>query len=399
VPTADAVRPADLFFSCPPALFYLSSVICRLSFFRMTPPHRCWAEIDLGGLAANLATLKQRVSSEVRFAAVIKADAYGHGLQPVALALRDHVDLFAVANAAEAQEIRRSGVQTPVMILGPAIPEELPIIVRERFIPTLSTAEEGRRFSELVTGSPLEVHFVFDTGMGRIGLWRGEAAEEFRHLTQLPQLKVTALSSHLPVADEDRAYTSDQLDRFAREAEQLSGQIAGTILNSAGVLRFGHTARTGDVVRTGLAIYGVCPLPEFQSLFRPILSLKTRIALVRTLPAGRSVSYGRTFTTNRETKVATIAAGYGDGYPRHLSNTGAEVLIQGHRCPILGRVTMDQTMIDVSELPDPKAGEEVILIGRQGNEEILASELAQKSATIAWEIFTGITKRVVRMYR
>jgi alanine racemase len=365
----------------------------------MNHPHRCWAEIDLGGLAANLAPLRQRVAPGVRLAAVIKADAYGHGLQAVAVALRDHVDLLAVANAAEAQEIRRAGVQTPVMILGPAIPEELPVIVRERFIPTLSTAEEGRRFAELVTGSPLEVHFVFDTGMGRIGLWHGEAVAEFRQVTQLPQLRVTALSSHLPVADDDRAYTTDQLDRFAREAEQLSNQIPATILNSAGVLLFGDTARAGDVVRTGLTIYGVCPLPEFQSLFRPILSLKTRIALVRMLPAGRSVSYGRTFTTSRETKVATIAAGYGDGYPRHLSNAGAEVLIQGHRCPILGRVTMDQTMVDVSALPDPKLGEEVVLIGRQGDEEILASELAQKSGTIAWEIFTGITKRAARVYR
>jgi alanine racemase len=365
----------------------------------MNPPHRCWAEIDLGGLAANLAPLKQRVSSDVRLAAVIKADAYGHGLQPVAVALRDQVDLMAVANVEEAQEIRRAGVQAPVMILGPAIPEELPIIVQERFIPTLSTAEEGRRLANLVIGPPLEVQFVFDTGMGRIGLWHQEAAAEFRELTQLPQLRVAALSSHLPVADEDREYTSDQLDRFAHEAEQLSGQIPATILNSAGVLRFGHTARAGDIVRIGLTIYGVCPLPEFQSLFRPILSLKTRIALVRTLPAGRSVSYGRTFTTTRETKVATIAAGYGDGYPRHLSNVGAEVLIRGHRCPILGRVTMDQTMVDVSRLPDPKVGEEVVLIGRQGSEEILASELAQKSGTIAWEIFTGITKRAVRVYR
>jgi alanine racemase len=152
-------------------------------------------------------------------------------------------------------------------------------------------------------------------------------------------------------------------------------------------------------VRTGLALYGICPLPEFQPLFRPVLSLKTRVVLVRTLQTGRTVSYGRTFTTSRETKVATIGAGYGDGYPRHLSNVGADVLIQARRCPVLGRVTMDQTLVDVSELPHVDVGDEVLLIGRQGNEEILASELAQKSGTIAWEIFTGITKRVVRVYR
>jgi alanine racemase len=377
----------------------LSSVICHLSFSGMDPSYRCWAEIELGGLSANLAQLKQRVSPGVKFAAVIKADAYGHGLQPVAVALGHQVDLLAVANAGEAEEIRRAGVQAPIMILGPAIPEELPIVVRERFIPTLSTAEEGRRLADLVTGSPLDVHFVFDTGMGRIGLWHEEAVEEFRQLSQLPQIRVTALSSHLPVADDDSEYTSDQLDRFRRESEQLSGILPATILNSAAILRFGHTARDGDVVRTGLAMYGVCPLPDFQSVFRPVLSLKTRVALVRTLPAGRTISYGRTFTTSRETKVATIGAGYGDGYPRHLSNVGAEVLIQGRRCPVLGRVTMDQTMVDVSGLASVNVGEEAVLIGRQGTEEILASELARKSGTIAWEIFTGITKRAVRVYR
>lgn len=365
----------------------------------MNPPRRCWAEIDLGAFATNLGQLKESVSPEVDVAAVIKADAYGHGLQPVAVALKDQADLFAVANTAEAEDIRRAGVETPIMILGPAISEDLPIIVRERFIPTVSTAEEGLRLAELVTGSPLDVHFVFDTGMGRIGLWSAEAVEEFRRLTQLPQIRVTALSSHLPVADEDYEYTSDQLDRFRHEAKRISGTLPGTILNSAGVLRFGHTARAGDVVRTGLALYGICPLPEFQSLFRPVLSFKTRVVLVRTLQGGRSISYGRTFTTGRETKVATIGAGYGDGYPRHLSNVDAEVLIQGRRCPVLGRVTMDQTMVDISGVPDPNIGDEVVLIGRQGNEEILASELAQKSGTIAWEIFTGITKRVVRVYR
>jgi alanine racemase len=365
----------------------------------MNSPHRCWAEIDLSGFEANLAQLEQRVSPGVRFAAVIKADAYGHGLRPVAVALRDQVDFLAVANAAEAQEIRQAGVGTPIMILGPAIPEEFPVIIRERFIPTISTAEEGRRYAELVSGSPLDVHLVLDTGMGRIGLWYEEAVEEFRRLTLLPQIRVTALSSHLPVADADSGYTADQLDRFSREVEQLSGTLPGTILNSAGILRFGQAARIGDIVRTGLALYGVCPLPEFQSHFRPLLTLKTRVILVRTLKTGRTISYGRTFTTSRETKVATLAAGYADGYSLHLSNAGAEVLIQGRRCPVLGRVTMDQTMVDVSGLPEVNVDDEVVLIGRQGNEEILAFELAQKAGTIAWEIFTGITKRAVRVYR
>src|ERR1700751_5842264 len=231
----------------------------------MTPPYRCWAEIDLGGFASNLAQLKERVSSGVQFAAVIKADAYGHGLQAVAVALQDQVEFLAVDNEVEAQEIRGAVIKTPVMILSPSISEELPIIVRERFIPTLSTAEEGRRLAELVTDPPLDVHFVFDTGMGRIGLWNGEAAEEFRQLAQLPQIRVTALSTHLPVADEDCQYTADQIDQFHREALELSGTLPQTILNSAGVLRFGDTARPKDVARTGLGLYGICSILAFHS--------------------------------------------------------------------------------------------------------------------------------------
>ena len=365
----------------------------------MNPLYRCWAEVDLGALQHNLAQLKDRVSPGVRFAAVIKADAYGHGLQPVAGALASDADFLAVANVSEAQEIRRAGVQTPIMILGPATAEELPVIAKERFIPTLSTAEEGRRLAELVTGDPLDVHFVFDTGMGRIGLWITEARAEFLTLARVPQLLVTAISSHLPVADEDPEYTANQLDRFRDEIGQLSKTLPATILNSAAVLGFGRRAQRGDIVRTGLAVYGVSPLPEFQSLFRPGLTLKTKVVLVRTLGTGRSISYGRTFFTDRETRVATLGAGYGDGYQRHLSGVGAEVLIRGRRCPILGRVTMDQAMVDVSPLPEISVGDEAVLIGRQGDEEISASELARKAGTIAWEIFTGITKRAVRVYR
>jgi alanine racemase len=365
----------------------------------MNPPYRCWAEIDLPAFDHNLTQLKNRVSAGVEFAAVIKADAYGHGLQTVATALAQKAEFLAVANLTEGLEIRKAGVQTQIIILGPAAPEERALIVKESFIPTISTAEEARAYAACVTGPPLPSHFVIDTGMGRIGLWNSEATEEFRSLARLPQIRVTAISSHLPVADEDIGYTVEQLNRFKIEAGQLSGTMPVTILNSAGVLRFGNLARPGDIVRTGLALYGVSPLPDLQSLLRPLLELKTRVVLVRTLAAGRSISYGRTFTTDRETKVATLAVGYGDGYQRHLSGAGAEVLIQGRRCPLLGRVTMDQIMVDVSDLPEVSAGEEVVLIGKQGNDEILASDVARRAGTIAWEIFTGITKRVIRVYR
>jgi len=168
-------------------------------------------------------------------------------------------------------------------------------------------------------------------------------------------------------------------------------------LNSAGVLRFGREVRSGDLVRVGLALYGISPLPEFQHCFVPALTWKTRVTLVRTLGPGRSVSYGRTFITSREMRIATLGVGYGDGYQRHLKD--ADVLIRGSRCRVLGRVTMDQIMVDVSALDGVEPDEEAVLIGKQENEQILASELAERAGTIAWEIFTGITRRVVRVYR
>jgi alanine racemase len=239
---------------------------------------------------------------------------------------------------------------------------------------------------------------VVDTGMGRIGFSEKESAQIFSAINAMPQLRVSALSSHLPVADEDEDYTGRQLDRFRALDCLLSGDQPETILNSAGVLRFGQGARAQDFVRVGLTIYGISPLSEFQGRFRPAMTLKTRVVLVRSLGPGRSISYGRTFVTPRQMKVATLCAGYGDGFDRHLSGQETDVLIKGRRCRLLGRVTMDQIMVDVTHLDDVEPGEEVVLFGRQGNQEILVTEIATKAGTIAWEIFTGITKRVVRVY-
>jgi len=202
------------------------------------------------------------------------------------------------------------------------------------------------------------------------------------------------------VADEDANYTARQLERFrAIAARLLPGAKPAAILNSAGVMRFGRGATPVDLVRVGLSVYGISPLSEFQEKFSPAMTLKTRVVLVRLLGPGRSISYGRTFVTPGQVKVATLSVGYGDGYNRHLSGQETDVLIKGRRCRLLGRVTMDQIMVDVTDLDCVEPGDEVVLFGRQGNQEILASELASKAGTIAWEIFTGITKRVVRIYQ
>jgi alanine racemase len=236
--------------------------------------------------------------------------------------------------------------------------------------------------------------------MGRIGSAEEEADLIFHFIRGTPQLQVTAISSHFPVADEDEDYTAHQLERFrALAAGLLPGEQPAAILNSAGMIRFGTSAKPGDLARAGLSIYGISPLSEFQQHLQPAMTLKTRVVLVRAVGPGRSISYGRTFITSSQMKLATLCAGYGDGIDRHLSGQGADVLIRGRRCRLLGRVTMDQVVVDVTHLENVELGDEVVLLGRQGEEEILASELASKAGTIAWEIFTGITKRVPRIYR
>ena len=368
----------------------------------MTKVDRSWVEIDMAALRHNLQVLRNRAAPGVRVAAVIKADAYGHGLATVARALDADADLFAVANVAEAQAARTAGATKPILVLGPALPEERCALVRGGFIPSISTAGEAGAYAALVpAGSRLPVHLVMDTGMGRIGLWGDEVQPVLDAVRGAPSLELAAISSHLPVADDDPAYTEDQIARFNRELHERFGStgVPAALFNSAGVLRFGSRAAGADIIRAGLAMYGISPIPEWQNRLIPALTWKTRVSLVRLVGPGRSISYGRTFITPREMLVGTLAVGYGDGYRRHLSGNNAEVLVGGVRCPLLGRVTMDQIMVDLTKVGQVLPGEEAVLLGRQGGEEILASELAAKAGTIAWEIFTGIGPRVSRRTR
>ncbi|HEY0792194.1 MAG TPA: alanine racemase [Chthoniobacterales bacterium] len=366
----------------------------------MTAADRSWVEVQAPAFVHNLEALRA-AAPQTRLAAVIKADAYGHGLSEVARMVDPQVDFLAVANVMEAVTARGAGATKPILILGPALPTERPELVRRRFIPTISTAEEAHAYGALVpVGARLPVHLVIDTGMGRIGLWGEEAEPVVTAILSRATLALSAVSSHLPVADEDETYSDCQIERFHAEKEGRLQvlEAPGTLLNSAGILRFGERARPGDIVRAGLALYGISPIPEFQPQLAPALTWKARVSLVRQVGPGRGISYGRTYVTDRPTLVGTLTVGYGDGYQRHLSGSGADVLVRGVRCPVLGRVTMDQVMVDLGRVGPVSAGEEVVLIGRQGAEEILASELAAKAGTIAWEIFTGITKRVLRRY-
>jgi alanine racemase len=358
--------------------------------------YRCWAEIDRSALLHNLTVVREHIRG-ADVLAVVKANAYGHGLTGVAETIASEVQLFGVANLEEAMALRTAGLPHDVIILGPALPTERSAIVERKFIPTISTIEEAEEFSRLGGG---HINFKVDTGMGRMGVPEVESVAAFKKVSALPSVRVHSVSTHMPVSNEDAGYTRDQLLRFRKVIEQFRAEVPGDykahVLQSAGTLAFNDTPH--EIVRAGVMLYGISPLPEFQKLLRPAMTWKTRIALIRDMPSGHGISYGRTFITPREMRIATLSAGYADGYPRHLSNNDAAVLVRGKRCPLLGRVTMDLIMIDVSDLEDAAVGDEVVLMGRQGDAEISTTEIAERANSITWEIITRIGSRVRRVY-
>ena len=361
---------------------------------------RCWAEIDLDALRRNAARIRASIGSRAGIMAIVKANAYGHGVLAVSEALDPEVKTFGVANVAEAVQLAEIIDPARIFILGTALAAEREEIARRGFVPVISSFEEAMAFERLAGHAPLPVNVAIDTGMGRIGIFGKDAVAEVREIAMLPRIAIKTISTHLPVSDEDDSFTRDQLNRFGSIVAQLreTGIRAPLIhvLNSAGVIHFSEYAQ--DLARVGLALYGSSPIAVFQNELKAVMTWKTRVTIVRELPAGHGISYGRTFVTPSRMRIATLAVGYADGYQRRLSNQGADVLIHGKRCPVLGRVTMDQIMVDVTELPQVDAGDEVVLMGRQGVEEILAGELAQKAGTIPWEIFTGVSYRVERIY-
>ncbi len=361
---------------------------------------RCWSEIDLDALGHNAGAVAAHIGDRAGILAVVKADAYGHGLTEVARELASRVRMFGVANVAEARELRAAVPAARVLLLSPALPAERAEIVAGGFEPAISSVAEAVAFGAAAScAQPVPVHLVVDTGMGRMGIWEGEAVGAFRRIREIPGVRVVAVATHLPCADEDDAFTAAQLSRYAALVTALRA-IDPTLeishaLNSAGLIRY--RAHAPDLVRAGLVLYGESPLPDFREVLRPVLAMKSRVGLVRDLGPGRGICYGRTYVTTRPTRAATVCAGYADGYPRQLSGRGAEVLIRGRRCALLGRVTMDQIVVDATGVEGVEPGDEVVLLGRQGDEEITAVDLAARAGTIPWEIFTGMQCRDGRM--
>ena len=382
--------------------------------------YRCWVEVDLDALRHNVAAIRRRVGPAVKLMAVVKADAYGHGLAQVSGTLMQcGVDAFAVATLSEALALRQvGGSGWPILLFGSALPFEIATMVEQNITPTISTVEEARLFEEEAArcDKTVDVQIEVDTGMGRVGFWHKEAAKQILSIAVLRHLRVAALYTHFPSADENLHETQVELGRFLKVVEELGAKGLKIpflhAANSATVLNLPEAAL--GMVRPGLLLYGIPPsvsgrdgrpgrraLPTAkESEFLPALSFKARVAHVKQVAAGRTISYGQTFTAKKRMTIATVTAGYADGFSRHLSNK-AHVLIGGVRCPVIGRVTMDQIMVNVTALKEIQCGDEAVFIGRQGTEQITASEVANWEDTIAWEVLCGITKtaRVPRIYR
>ena len=371
-------------------------------------PSRCNALIDLSAIGHNVRALRDIWGEGRGLMGIVKADAYGHGLSAVANTLAPQVEMFGVASFAEAGQLKQV-LENPdkgIFLLSAVLQGERETVVEEGFIAPVSNMEEAAAFSTAATENDkyARVHLVVDLGMGRIGVGESEFDEILQGLSAIDHLSVEGLASHFPVADEeDQSFTLDQIKRFKAATKLFQNHFPDAkhthIANSAGVLRFSEQLDFTTLARPGLALYGVAPGGFGQQHLKPAMMLKTEIALIRELSPGQSISYGRTYITSREptTKVAVLAVGYGDGYPRHLSNASVDVLIGGQRCPLLGTVTMDQVLVDISELASAEIGDEAVLIGCQGSEEVTAAEIAKKAATIPWEVFTGITRRVGRI--
>jgi len=359
---------------------------------------RCWVEIDGRALRRNVKLIRGLIPRSTQVLAVVKANAYGHGLVPTAREFEAlGVDWLGVANVAEGAALRQAKVRLPILLLSATLPDELADAVRHKLTLTLSSYAEAIELNRVTKQlrKKSDAHFKIDTGMGRLGLWHREMGDELARIRRLTGVNLTGLCTHFASADDDARLTRAQWNAVTPFFEK-NGDLLCHAANSPAVTR--RYSFDADMVRAGLALYGIAPNPADRRLgFRPALTWKSRICLIREVGAGRTVSYGATYRVPARQRHAVVAMGYGDGYFRAQSNRG-HLLVGGVRCPIRGRVTMDQIVIDVTRVPSARVGDEVVALGEQGAAEITARELAVHAGTIPWEILTNIGFRVPRFH-
>ncbi len=364
---------------------------------------KTWAEIDLAAVRFNINNIQKKLGKNIELMAIVKCNAYGHGAIEVSRqALNLGVKALGVSSLYEGIELRDIFKDIPIIVLSAGMSGQAEEFVEYNLSPVVCTWQMTNALADAARkrGTRAKVHIKVDTGMGRIGVWHERADEFTRQVHKMPDIEIEGICSHFATSDEQNLdFAKQQFDWFNRCLEKTKDLP----------IRFKHISNTAaifnlpeahlNMVRPGLSIYGVSPSEYVKGTenLRPALSLKTKVAFLKNIPKGRTLSYARTYKTEKEMKVATLPVGYGDGYPLALSNKGY-VLIRGKKARILGAVTMDQIMVDVTDIKDVKTEDIAVLIGKQGAEEITATEIARMAGTIPYEIFTSINKRVQRVY-
>lgn len=366
-----------------------------------------WAEIDLKALENNVRELRRIIDPNAQMMAIVKANGYGHGVEPVSrVALQSGASWIGVALLQEALLLREKGITAPLLILGYTPIEDMQDVISNGISQTIFTWEDALATATVAEqmGKKARVHVKIDTGMGRLGFKsNAETVDLICRLAHLPSLELEGIYTHFATADEtDKIFAEEQFARFQQILKQLAARHVYIrwrhCANSAAILDLPYTHL--DMVRPGITVYGLYPSSDVRHdlvKLAPVMTLKAKVAFVKEVSERCSISYGRTFFTKEKTKIATVPLGYGDGYSRLLSNQG-KVLVRGARAPVVGRVCMDQLMIDVGHIPGVRQGDEVVLLGSQGEEAITVDELAAQMGTINYEVLCLISERVPRVY-
>jgi len=370
------------------------------SYYRPT-----WVEVSLSAFRSNMRAFREALPDSMAVMAVVKADAYGHGaVQMAKTAVEEGADYLGVAFMDEALELRRAGIEAPILILGYTPPEAIPLAARYNITVNVYSFEVLDALRKLSAQNRVKIHIKVDTGMGRLGLHREEEAISFiEESLSLPGVEVEGLFTHFANADDaDKTYTQMQYDRFDR--------IVSHFANRGVRFKYLHTGNTAagidtpelsyNMIRLGIGLYGLYPSQQVRQErieLSPVMSWKTRVVMLKTMPEGAGVSYGTIYRTREGERIATLPVGYADGYSRRLTGA-ASAIVRGCKVPVVGTICMDQCMLSVTEVPDVSLGDEVVLLGRQGEEVITADELAAKLGTINYEITCMISHRVPRVY-
>lgn len=383
--------------------------------------HPCWAEIDLRAVRQNFRALQKlsqqqfipSAKKEARSAVsrgapllspVIKSEAYGHGMLEVARTLaKSPIGYLCVSDTTEGIELRKAGIRRPILLFESTLLEDARQIVAHRLTPTVCTLAMAAELNRIAAQQrrKADIHIKVDTGMGRLGVPQDKAMAFIRRVMTMKNLSIRGIYTHFPLADCDPSFTRSQMEYLTTLISSLDKHTTVPFVHAANSMGLaGYKTDVLNLARPGIMLYGLYPYPKLRTLIslKPAMSVKARILFVKFIPKGTGISYGHTYKARRLMKVATIPIGYSDGYHRRLSNK-ASILVNGRRCPVVGNVTMDQIMVDVSKVKNVRPGQTVTILGRERNEEISADELARHIGTIHYEVVCSLGRQLPRVYR